>query len=140
MVLNILKWVISSELDLRSLERCASVSRGFYLAARSSELWRLICLRTWGMNNLPMQCADWRAYYLKRPRILFHGCYIAKMSYVREGERSFQDNLFYRSWHMVQYYRYLRFFAGGKMLMHTSADEPSNAVKMLVKKSRYLFR
>ena len=51
------------------------------------------------------QTPDWRKFYLGRPRVQFSGCYIAKMTYVREGERSFQDDQNYRSWHMVQYYR-----------------------------------
>ncbi len=60
-----------------------------------------------------------------------HGCYIARMSYLRQGERGFQDNEFYRSWHVVQYFRLIRFFAGGKLAMFTTADEPAVAVKVL---------
>jgi len=37
----ILKWVVSKELDLRSLERVAAVCRGLYLAARDQDIWRL---------------------------------------------------------------------------------------------------
>jgi F-box protein 9 len=35
-----LQWVVSSELDVRSLEVCSQVSRGFYVAARDEEIWR----------------------------------------------------------------------------------------------------
>ncbi len=38
-----LQWVVSSELDVRSLEVCSQVSRGFYVAARDEEIWRLVC-------------------------------------------------------------------------------------------------
>ncbi len=41
----ILKWVVSSELDVVSLENVARVCRGFYLCARDEELWRLVCQR-----------------------------------------------------------------------------------------------
>ena len=52
------------------------VCRGFYLASRSSDIWRLVCLRTWGVTVLPIslkkkvQNNDWRAFFLKRPRYL----------------------------------------------------------------------
>lgn len=45
--------------------------------------------------------------YLQRPRLRYNGCYISKTSYIRDGENSFQDR-FYRPWHLVEYFRYLR--------------------------------
>ena len=74
---------------------------------------------------------DWRGFYLSRPRVLLNGCYIARMTYAREGERGFQDNEFYRAWHMVSYFRYFRFFSEGRASMLTSAEEPREAVRML---------
>lgn len=41
----IFRWVVSSDLDMRSLEMCSMVCRGFYLCARDSEIWRLACVR-----------------------------------------------------------------------------------------------
>ena len=134
-LINIIKWVVSSNLDLKSLENISEVCRGFYLASRSSDIWRLICLRTWGVKVLPLSLKDqvknndWRYFFLTRPRVHHNGCYIAKMSYMREGERSFTDHQFYRAWHVVQYYRIVRFFPGGKVVMNTTADEPAQAVK-----------
>jgi F-box protein 9 len=61
--------------------------------------------------------------YMGRAHPLYHGCYITKISYLRHGENSFQDQ-FYRPWYQVDYYRYLRFFPEGKMLMLTTPDEP----------------
>lgn len=40
------------------------------------------------------------------------GCYISKLSYVRPGEKSLDG--YYRPFHMVEYYRYVRFFPDGK--------------------------
>ena len=45
MILYILRWVVSCDLDLRSLEMFSMVCRGFYLCARDPEVWRLACLR-----------------------------------------------------------------------------------------------
>lgn len=42
-ILIILKWVVSSHLDMRSLEQCAMVSKGFYLCTRDTEIWKLAC-------------------------------------------------------------------------------------------------
>ncbi|XP_029161839.1 F-box only protein 9 isoform X3 [Nylanderia fulva] len=44
-VLYILRWVVSSDLDFRSLEMFSRVCRGFYISARDAEIWRLACVR-----------------------------------------------------------------------------------------------
>ncbi|XP_043260971.1 F-box only protein 9 isoform X1 [Colletes gigas] len=131
-VLYILRWVVSSELDLRSLEMFSSVCRGFYISARDTEIWRLACIRVWGVNcgTYTPKYQSWREMYLQRPRLRYDGCYICKISYIREGENSFQDR-FYRPWYLLEYFRYLRFFPEGKVLMLTSTDEPQNCVNSL---------
>lgn len=136
-ILYILRWVVSSELDLKSLERFARVCRGFYLLARDSEIWKRACVRIWGVNVGHLKGSSfvtWREMYINRPRVHFHGCYISRTSYLRYGENSFQDQ-FYRPVQLVEYYRYFRFFADGKVLMLTSADEPQACVGKL--KNRY---
>lgn len=44
-ILYILRWVVSMDLDLRSLEQCSLVSKGFYICAKDEEIWRLACLK-----------------------------------------------------------------------------------------------
>lgn len=68
--------------------------------------------------------------YIERPRVCFNGCYISKTSYLRYGERSFQDQ-FYRPVHLVVYYRYIRFFPDGSVLVMQSTDEPAHTVAKL---------
>lgn len=91
-VLYILRWVVSNHLDLRSLEQCSMVNKGFYLLARDSEIWRLACFSIWGQNisTLKEKYPSWRQMYIEQPRVSFSGCYISKTSYLRYGERSFQ--------------------------------------------------
>lgn len=72
--------------------------------------------------------------YTERPRVWFNGCYISKTSYLRYGERSFQDQ-FYRPVHLIEYYRYVRFFPDGTALMLTSPDEPAQTVGKLSNKT-----
>ena len=57
-LIAILKWVVSDQLDLRSLETCSAVCRCFYVASRSPDLWRIICLNMWGVNALPLDAGN----------------------------------------------------------------------------------
>lgn len=54
-LIQILKWVVSSELDLKSLENFSQVCRGFFVASRSSDIWRKVCIQTWGLAGLPIE-------------------------------------------------------------------------------------
>ncbi|XP_022225150.2 F-box only protein 9 [Drosophila obscura] len=135
-VMRILRWVVSSQLDMRSLDQCAAVCKGFYVYAREEELWRLACAKVWGhsIGTLDAQDAEnstvyysWRDMFIRRERVNFSGCYISKTTYLRMGENSFQDQ-FYRPVQLVEYYRYIRFMPDGKVIMMTSADEPSQGV------------
>jgi len=126
----IFKWVVSNDLDIVSLNNLAKVSRGFYVCARDEELWRLICQRVWGYNcGNNKQFGSWRQMFIQRPHLRYNGCYISKMTYYRDGERGL-DN-FYRPFHMVEYYRYVRFFPEGQILILTTPDEPSIVVGKL---------
>ncbi|KAJ6632755.1 F-box only protein 9 [Pseudolycoriella hygida] len=130
-IFYILRWVVSSELDMRSLEQLSKVSRGFYICAKDPEIWRLACLKIWGINTGDLSLySSWREMFLYRHKVHFHGCYISKASYLRYGENSFQDQ-FYRPVQVIEYYRYIRFFADGCILMLTTADEPAQTVGKL---------
>jgi len=131
----ILRWVVSSDLDLESLESCSRVSRGFYLAARSEDLWLAVCLKTWGRDARLYKhrhaYSSWRSMYLERPRLVYSGCYSSKQSYIREGERGFQDHESHRAWHIIEYFRLIRFFPGGRAAMLMSADDRDITAKQL---------
>ncbi|XP_013100995.2 F-box only protein 9 [Stomoxys calcitrans] len=151
LLLYIMRWVVSNQLDLRSLEHCAAVCKGMYLMARDEEIWRLACVKVWGHNvgslthsdhdeekpsQLDDQCpiipkySSWRQMFIERERVLFNGCYISKTTYIRMGENSFQDQ-YYRPVQLVEYYRYLRFLPDGTVFMMTNADEPQQGVTRL---------
>ncbi|XP_077487937.1 F-box only protein 9 isoform X1 [Amblyomma americanum] len=120
----ILRWVVSSDLDILSLESVSKVCRGFYLCARDPELWHMACVRTWGEDCGQLNQYDsWREMYICRPRICYNGVYINRTTYVRHGESSFQDST-YRPCFLVEYFRYLRFFPDGVVLMLTTPDNP----------------
>lgn len=123
----------------------------------TSDMIFVVYDRVWGVNcgTCEPKYQSWRDMYLQRPRLRYNGCYISKTSYIRDGENSFQDR-FYRPWHLVEYFRYLRyinvdtvirihaiffpililflalrFFPEGRVLMLTSTDEAQSCVNSL---------
>jgi hypothetical protein len=95
-LITIMKWVVSSDLDLRSLEQCSEVCRGFYLASRSNDVWKPVCLRTWGFDKIPNDIEttrkkngnvlSWRQFYLTRPRVQVGLRLRITILYVKEEE------------------------------------------------------
>ncbi|XP_060875795.1 F-box only protein 9 isoform X2 [Metopolophium dirhodum] len=132
LVIYIFRWVVSYDLDLRMLEQCAAVCRGWYLCARDPELWRRACSKFWpsNVNDLVPYDGNWRQMFIERPNVLTIGCYICKITYVRRGEESFRDNTNGPSFQVV-YYRYLRFFSDGRVLMVLSYNPPYKIVRKL---------
>jgi len=131
----ILKWVVSSDLDFKSLESCSQVCRGLYVASRDDDIWRLVSLKLWGPAVLSANVfPSWRDLFLARPRVHFSGVYISKMRYLREGERGFQDDT-YRAWHVVEYRRIIRFFPSGQVVMVISSDDEAIISKQLNSKA-----
>ncbi|XP_077586480.1 F-box only protein 9 isoform X1 [Stigmatopora nigra] len=129
-LMYIFRWVVSSHLDMRALEQLSAVCRGFYLCARDPELWRSACQRVWGHScNKLGHYLSWREMFLQRPRVRFDGIYISRTSYIRQGEQSLDG--FYRPWHHVDFYRYLRFFPDGSVIMLTTPEEPLSVVSRL---------
>uniref|UniRef100_A0A8C4QH57 F-box only protein 9 n=1 Tax=Eptatretus burgeri TaxID=7764 RepID=A0A8C4QH57_EPTBU len=104
LLMYMFRWVVSSDLDLRSLEMLSMVCRGFYICARDPEVWRLACVRAWGrVCGQLSPYTSWRHMFLERPRVRFDGVYISCTSYIRQGEPSLDG--FYQPWHLVEYYR-----------------------------------
>ncbi|KAM9847846.1 F-box only protein 9 isoform 2-T2 [Aulostomus maculatus] len=129
-LMYIFRWVVSSEVDMRALEQLSLVCRGFYMCARDPEIWRRACLRVWGRNCTKLApFVSWREMFLRRPRVRFDGVYISKTSYIRQGEESLDG--YYRAWHHVEYYRYLRFFPDGSVIMLTTPEDPLSVVPRL---------
>ena len=45
LMIYVLKWLVSSELDFRSLENFGAVCKGYYLLARDPETWKIGCMK-----------------------------------------------------------------------------------------------
>ncbi|CAG9533664.1 unnamed protein product [Cercopithifilaria johnstoni] len=134
----LMRYIVGSELDVHCLELLSITSAGFYLLARDAELWHTICRSTFGAKYInSMSCAtlvSWRQMYVACPHPYLHGVYIGKMTYLRNGEASFQDQ-FYRPWHIVVYYRMLKFFADGTVIMIITSEAPAQIVGLLKSKT-----
>lgn len=136
LILVIFRYVIGEELDLASLESLGLVCRGFYIITHDPSLWRSICYTTWPANTLSvtvqqsgdnLKNMDWKQLYLTRPRVNFDGVYISRTRYIRQGDVGFQD-ITYRPFHIVRYYRYLRFFPDNRVLLLTTNEEPDKII------------
>lgn len=142
LILQIFRYVIGEELDLSSLESLGSASRGLYLLSNDRSLWRSICCQIWGDNiKIDNDCGNWeedvgetdcvqinwRQMFLERPRVNYDGVYISRTRYIRQGDVGFQD-ITYRPFHVIRYYRYLRFFPDKRVLILTTNEEPDKII------------
>lgn len=95
--------------------------------------------RIWGINcGSPNEMfPTYREMFINRARVNFNGVYISKITYLRLGENSFQDQ-FYRPVQLVEYYRYIRFLPNGKLVMFTSADDIQVSVNRLKNLQNFL--
>nr|XP_027233487.1 F-box only protein 9-like [Penaeus vannamei] len=133
---RIMRWVVGNDLDIRSLEQVSRVCHGFYLVARNPEIWHRACVKIWGINTgTPGVYGSWRQMFIHRPHPRFNGCYISRTTYFRCGASNFRDAS-YQPWHVVQYYRYVRFFPDGSLSLLSLSLKP---FLMQVVKGMYRF-
>ncbi|CAL8108305.1 unnamed protein product [Calicophoron daubneyi] len=148
LLLRIFRWAVGSHLDIRVLGNLACVCRGFYLLAYDQCLWRNVCLRLWpsllavrplsnrnrgglSYSNIPTLYGytNWRDMAIRKPHVLLDGCYLCRISYVRAGEPAI--GVSYRPFHIVVYYRGIRFYPDGRVEMLTSPGTPNGVVAAL---------
>ncbi|RWS14957.1 F-box only protein 9-like protein, partial [Dinothrombium tinctorium] len=131
----ICRWIVTNELDYRSLEQLSAVCRGFYVICRDADIWKRGCIKVWGRSRLESvlakeYCGSWRRMFIERTRVNYNGAYISRTTYIRQGENSFQD-IDYKPCYLVEYYRYLRFFPDGTILMLNTPDNPYQSLPKL---------
>lgn len=126
----VLVFVVGTDLDLTPLLSLVSVCRAFAACARHALLWQHLAQRMWGPATALGSWPNWRAMALERPRALFHGAFISKVAYVRQGEQNMTQ--LYRPCALVEYYRYLRLLPGGAAFTLLSSDTPAAVVGRLV--------
>lgn len=73
--------------------------------------------------------ADWKRMFIEKPRIRIDGCYIATCHYTRPGVR---EESFTNSFHLVTYFRFLRFYPSGTCLSLLTTAQPADVVHQIV--------
>ncbi|XP_039262968.2 F-box only protein 9-like [Styela clava] len=129
----ILKWVISSHLDVISLGQWALVCKDFYSLSQESDLWHSMCQKIWGEKVIRKPYSSWQSLFLCKPHIHVHGVYISRNSYVRAGDGS---SFRYKPYLYVEYFRILRFFHNGEVMMLTTPQDPREVVHKLEHKNK----
>ncbi|CAI2731329.1 unnamed protein product [Schistosoma spindalis] len=153
LLLRIIRWTIGSHLNIRVLGVLSCVCRGFYLLANDNSIWRDICFKLWpvwltydnnniGCNNQlnylsSMNYTSWREMAIYRPQVLYHGCYLCRVTYARTGEPEIGSS--YKPVFKVVYYRGIRFHVSSNQIsMFTAPSDPSSIVAVLSKSHQSL--
>ncbi|CAK8673682.1 unnamed protein product [Clavelina lepadiformis] len=126
----ICRWVASSDMDMKSLELLSETCRKFYVHAKDQAIWRAACEKVWGLKARKQGYLSWRDMYIYRPHVHLDGVYISKVSYFREGDPTV-FSMYYKPFQCVEYYRYMRFFADGQVILYTTPDDPPLVVPKL---------
>jgi len=104
------------------------------LSQGEASLYKALCLHYFRHFDPPStilsRCvkdydSDWRRMLIDRPRIRFDGCYIATCHYLRPGAG---DSSWNTPIHMVTYFRFVRFYPGGRCLTVLTTTEPREVV------------
>ncbi|KAJ3375643.1 hypothetical protein GGF31_002846 [Allomyces arbusculus] len=115
--------------DTNAFFALSLVCKKFCLVAREPTIWKHLCFRHYPPEKVLADAAakeDWLQYFIREPRIRFDGVYISRCMYVRQGISEFGFN---NPVHLVEYFRYLRFFRDGRVLSYMTTSEPRDIVK-----------
>lgn len=133
-LIYILKWVISSNMDVHSLGQWSQVCKYFYTVSQESDLWHAMCQKIWGEKVLRKPYVTWKSLFLSKPHLHIHGVYISRTSYIRAGDGSISFT--YKPYLCVEYFRILRFLNNKELMMLTTPQDPREVVHKLEYKNK----
>eukprot|EP00210_Caulerpa_lentillifera_P002351 g2256.t1 len=111
------------------LGAASCVCRQWNILAQNPIFWYKACLEAFSDTSLEenvqrvkeQYSCSWKKMFLQRPHLRFDGIYIARNTYLRPGVREWNKE---KPVHLVTYFRYLRFWPGGKFRYCTSPVIP----------------
>lgn len=132
LLVKLIYYIVGQDFDLASLEQFGVVCRGFYLLSNDQNVWRSICYNTWDQESFSSKDAapyqiNWKQVFTLKPRLNYDGVYISRTRYIRQGDVGFQD-ITYRPFHLIRYFRYMRFFPDRRVLVLTTNEEPERII------------
>ncbi|PKI82316.1 hypothetical protein MVES1_003528 [Malassezia vespertilionis] len=126
--------------DYITLENAARTCWKLRLLTSRAMLWRRVVHATYQPPQLPLYTTpdtlfartpySWRDLFIQQPRLRMHGAYIATCRYTQQGLS--EENRWVRVFHLVEFFRYLRFFPDGQVLSMLTSDRPAETVHRLV--------
>lgn len=123
----ILRWMISGGLDFNSISVWSLVCQKFYAVTKDPLLWHAACRRIWGSEITMKPYNSWQSQFLNRPHLHFNGVYISRTSYIRYSDIS--SSMCNRPYYIVEYFRMLRFYPNGEVIMLTTPTDPREMIQ-----------
>ena len=133
-------WRTRTGPDYITLEYAARVCWKLRLLTAHPKLWRLVVQATYLPPQIPPTLSvdevhaahsySWRDTFIEQPRIRMNGAYIASCQYTQQGMS--EENVWVRVLHLVEFFRYLRFFPNGQCLSMLTVERPGDTVHQLV--------
>lgn len=112
------------------------VCRQWNILAQQPQFWYKACLDAFPTSTLEENvdivkthyCSSWKRMFLERPHLRFDGMYIARNTYLRTGVAEWREK---KAVHLVTYFRYLRFWTGGRFRYCTTPAVPHKIAKFM---------
>ena len=114
--------------DLPSFSAISHEFHNLINSTYTEVFFKRFCKQTWAHPTFKSRSHyfstfghNFRRMFMERPRLRYTGLYLAQTQYLRLGE---SETSLLRPMHVVKYWRYLRFYSDGFMLMLTSTNCP----------------
>lgn len=127
---------IFSKVDPYTLGVTCCVCRLWRILVSHPLLWQKACLDAFSQSTFEENVrrarfyhkGSWKRMFLERPHLRYNGLYISRNTYLRAGITEWRVK---NPVHLVAYFRYLRFYPGGRFLYRTSPEKPSKVLKSM---------
>jgi F-box protein 9 len=119
---------------MKSFVNLSLTSRNVQGLIKDSSIWKWMCglLYEFSPFELSLELPkfdSWFEMFKLKPFLRKDGIYISKVTYIRPG---LSAESYHQPFHLVTYYRYLRFLENGFVNVLTSSSAPGSVIPNLV--------